>query len=1214
MFTKKTLRRIAWSGVALSLSLCLLYSFRWTLLKGFVEAKIREVARKELKSDVLFGKLEGSLLFGIRAKNVIFVPGEGSPLKKATFGEISVQYGFLGMGKPEIFVDGALVMIRPPAASVVPSSPGPPSTPPHRIVQTVLEKIGSFEVPGELRLRDVLLVLADGREFQVDHAEALEKRWTLDFRSREFGTVEMRVDIAAGRALEVEGRASKGPLRRLQLSLGKKKGGLRAIRIETEYRGRRLSWNGKIRFREDGTPHQVEGKLAVREGNATALIDFERGTGIVDVDAEIALEETLEGIVKITGRGEGPLDGTAEEWIFSDVLASSNGFYFQSVPFERLTVRVAKGRLSHLSWEGELVNGEDRVTAEGTFRWGDPPRVTSNLRAELKRIEPYLPLFPPLAAIETEDLRIDGAFLFDDHGPTFEGDVTTGAGHAYAFDWRSLQLTGRFDTKSVLLKGLTLHGTPVAPRIDASGSVSADGYIFGQLRSDEDQIDIAGRISEETGIRLEYMLEGPMSWLEYFKIDVPGEAKPFSFHGTARGSPGKIRIRTAMIAGDMISATPAVEVSREAGLWNIVLSPGTVFLREKERIHYGAGHVRIRPGYLSLSEVPISIDDPELGATVWAQGEWDGKKIQVDLHLKKAYGWGMDLGTVRGFGGYRKESGNLHVNLNWGDLAGDHLFAAGTFGESNDFQMQFRVRHLDNAAIRDLLPGVSFRGEASLRLTVSQGEKGIEAEGSGILEEFSIQGSSPVSLEIPVTSGGNSLRIPEREYETPYGTLTIGGKVPLPWTKYAGDLDLAAKLDAHSFSPFFAHVTLPEEMEEPRGHATVEATVRGSITAPVARLHGEVWSSRSVLPPPLGELSDVHLIARYDGKRFSLVDGTGKLGGGAFHLSGEWTVSEPSLPLRLRLQGEELLAVQEDLARIRINPDVEVRWNLREGCRIRGDVEIPLALYYREFGPRSEVVPSRTGEAVVSGLRLPPSPGGGFVIPGIRGLPKIALDLNVKTTGECRIENSEIGVLVDGKVRLRGTILKPALSGTLEADRGEIRLSSGIFLEIDSARVVLPAGPNEEGTIQFKGTIGQGEGRISVILSGPISLPRLNLQSHPPRPQQELLARVAFGQSPGALSDTGALGTLAVKVFEQISDDWPRADPSQSLFGRLKLTIIDDDIASERTTPWELPPIGGAQGTRVRTEYLLNSFFSIIAESDESGNVNGDLKVRLNFR
>ena len=84
-----------------------------------------------------------------------------------------------------------------------------------------------------------------------------------------------------------------------------------------------------------------------------------------------------------------------------------------------------------------------------------------------------------------------------------------------------------------------------------------------------------------------------MSWLEYFKIDVPGEAKPFSFHGTARGSPGKIRIRTAMIAGDMISATPAVEVSREAGLWNIVLSPGTVFLREKERIHYGAGHVRI---------------------------------------------------------------------------------------------------------------------------------------------------------------------------------------------------------------------------------------------------------------------------------------------------------------------------------------------------------------------------------------------------------------------------------------------------------------------------------------------------------------------------------------------------------------------------------------------------------------------------------------------
>ena len=144
--------------------------------------------------------------------------------------------------------------------------------------------------------------------------------------------------------------------------------------------------------------------------------------------------------------------------------------------------------------------------------------------------------------------------------------------------------------------------------------------------------------------------------------------------------------------------------------------------------------------------------------------------------------------------------------------------------------------------------------------------------------------------------------------------------------------------------------------------------------------------------------------------------------------------------------------------------------------------------------------------------------------------------------------------------------------------------------------------------------IGQGDGRISVILNGPISLPRLNLQSYPPRPQQELLARVAFGQAPGALSGTGALGTLAVKVLEQISDDWPEADPEESLLGRLKLSIVDEEVLSQRVSPWELPPIGTVQGTRVKTEYLLNSFLSVIAETDEDGNVSGDLKVRWNFR
>ncbi|MDP6957469.1 MAG: translocation/assembly module TamB domain-containing protein, partial [Planctomycetota bacterium] len=957
-----------------------------------------------------------------------------------------------------------------------------------------------------------------------------------------------------------------------------------------------------------------EGTLLVREGKVDAHLNLVKGLGRIDVDGTIPLDEELKGDFDISGHAQGPLDGNKEEWTFSDVRITSRDFSFQKISFEEIDILVARGNLENLIWKGNVKRQKDRLTAAGTFRWGDQPVVQSILKVNVESLTPYRALLPELDSIEVAHLEVKGNFLYDEEGPSFDGDIHSKEGRAFAFYWNKLRSTGQVDRNSINLEGVTLTGTPIAHQIDASGLFRADGSFSGYVRTDEDQIDLAGHISRTKGVEVEYLLEGPMRWLELFKINIPQEARPFYFQGIASGNQNQVHIRTALVAGDLVSATPQLVISRNESLWNLDLSQGSILLQGKEQIRYGKGQVQIRPGYLSLSEVPLTIEEPDLEATVWGQAEWNEEKFQTDLHFREVRGWGSNLGTVRAFGGFQKESENLQVNLNWGELSGDHLMAAGVFGKSNDFTLDLRIRDLDNSALRQLLPGIPLEGEVALQVDVRQEGEEIIAKGEGTLDTVSILGSFPLSMKIPITSGSRAVAIPETEIETPYGKLKVGGKIPLPWSTYAGDLNLSAHLEVPNFEPIFRHFPLPEDMEEPQGEATLQANVRGSILKPEARLQGEIRSDRSPLPPPLGELSNVHLKILYDGSRFQLVDGSGKMGGGPFHLSGEWITSEPNQPLRVRLRGEEILAVQEKLARIRIDPDIELRWNSEEGCKITGDVELPFGLYFHEFGPKSDIVPVRTAEAVLAGVRLPFSPDGGLTIPGIKGFGAIALDLNAKTTGECRIENSEIGILIDGDVRMRGTMEKPALSGTITSKQGEFKLSSGIFLNINSARVDLPFVANEDGNIQFKGDIGQGEGRISVILNGPISLPRLNLQSYPPRPQQELLARVAFGQAPGALSGTGALGTLAVKVLEQISDDWPEADPEESLLGRLKLSIVDEETLSHRISPWELPPIGTVQGTRVKTEYLLNSFLSVIAETDEDGNVSGDLKVRWNFR
>jgi hypothetical protein len=80
-------------------------------------------------------------------------------------------------------------------------------------------------------------------------------------------------------------------------------------------------------------------------------------------------------------------------------------------------------------------------------------------------------------------------------------------------------------------------------------------------------------------------------------------------------------------------------------------------------------------------------------------------------------------------------------------------------------------------------------------------------------------------------------------------------------------------------------------------------------------------------------------------------------------------------------------------------------------------------------------------------------------------------------------------------------------------------------------------------------------------------------------------------------------------------DAWPKAEPAESFWSRLSLSTADENAADpEKRVPWQLPPTGSARGTIVRTEYLLNSFLSVVVESDREANVSGDFKVRFHFR
>src|SRR5204863_3452716 len=132
-----------------------------------------------------------------------------------------------------------------------------------------------------------------------------------------------------------------------------------------------------------------------------------------------------------------------------------------------------------------------------------------------------------------------------------------------------------------------------------------------------------------------------------------------------------------------------------------------------------------------------------------------------------------------------------------------------------------------------------------------------------------------------------------------------------------------------------------------------------------------------------------------------------------FWASGRWDAFRPGTPLSLWITGRDALAVADPLARLRVKPDVTLTWTKGDYVRLSGRVEIPLAIYHREFAAATPGGPRvATRQVAPPHLRLIPGESGGFLIPGIEGLEGLELDLHFVTTGEFGIENSVAGVLL----------------------------------------------------------------------------------------------------------------------------------------------------------------------------------------------------------
>lgn len=768
------------------------------------------------------------------------------------------------------------------------------------------------------------------------------------------------------------------------------------------------------------------------------------------------------------------------------------------------------------------------------------------------RLADATPYWPEAVAA---DVTIDGRFSVIDGAFRFSGRVGAGAGSYAGLSWTALLADLDLGPDGVELPAVRVQGLPFAPDLRGSGTADLSGP------------GARIRVSARSGAD---------------RLEVEGDFADGRFDGRFSGA--------AVWAGEAVRA--AGRVLHEGGTLRLSLDAGEI-----ATARHGPLELRIEDGRASFEETDVELDG--LKALLRGSLRWTGGRLAAEARARRVAYRGAHLGTVVAELSRDGDKGDLELSGIWAGEEGSGAELRGRWGRTNDLRLQARVPDLSRPWVRRLFrTAPEFRG--ALRLDARAGGTAETPVWSGSLavEGASVGASLPLTLDFPISGEGRRVAITLPPSATPYGRLSIDA-----WIS-PEDVEARAHLEASTLGAFARH--LPEEWRcyvPEVGNFELD----GSFAGGRWDLAGTLRVPKAQGPEPLGALTELAARATADGSGLRVEQLSGRMGGGPFEGKLHWLWGGP---LRAELEGTELLVVATRLSNVRVSTNLVLSWAEGGRARLEGKIRIPVALLHEE--PASP----RSGGAglAVGGLRLRPAAAGGVLLPGMAGMESVDLDVLVESGGELRVENSLVGALLRAEGRLRGTLAEPAASGRVEVLSGEVKLPAAIFVRIEEARVSIPPEPKGEPDVRFVGRVGRGDGSIEIRVQGPLARPDLLLRSDPPRPQEELLARLAFGHAPGAVSESAALGTLAVRLFEQYAAGWPQAEPKDDLFSRLRPTIVGAEEADPRRAPWQLPTGRGPRSMAVRTEYLWTPHFSVVAEADREANVGGDIKLRLRFR
>jgi translocation and assembly module TamB len=387
------------------------------------------------------------------------------------------------------------------------------------------------------------------------------------------------------------------------------------------------------------------------------------------------------------------------------------------------------------------------------------------------------------------------------------------------------------------------------------------------------------------------------------------------------------------------------------------------------------------------------------------------------------------------------------------------------------------------------------------------------------------------------TLQGDSATVDLRVHADSAGDLRVTGIVPL---RADQSLDLRAdgQIALATANPF-----LEGDGRRAGGQVTIAATLKGTRSAPL--IAGTALLSHGDFQDYVRgtHLSDISLTLEAVDRLVRVKQFTARSGPGTVSAEGTIGVLEPALPVDLRLTAVNAQPLSNDLLTARGDATLAIRGEARGRLQAlgrirvnRADIRIPNAY------PR---------EVAVLDVRRP----GGKVAPQPRrGAVPIDLDVAIEAPRAIFVRGRGIDAELGGDLHVGGTMEAPQFGGGFDLRRGTLALA-GASLRFSRGTVSFNgAGVRAtlDPTLDLVADSTSTDVAATLTVAGYASAPTVVLTSTPELPQDEILARLLFGQSAKQLTPL-QLVRIGVALSSISGSGYGGLDPLAGIQKRLGL-------------------------------------------------------------